>query len=57
MSEAYIISAVRSPVGLGRPTGALATLSPVELTSRILQEAVKRAGVEPGQIEDVIWGC
>ncbi len=57
MTEAYIISAVRSPIGLGRPTGALTTLSPVDLTARILQEAVRRAGVEPGQIEDVIWGC
>ena len=57
MSEAFIISAVRTPVGLGRPTGALASLSPVHLTSLVLQETVKRAGIEPGQIEDVIWGC
>jgi acetyl-CoA acyltransferase len=57
MSEAFIISAVRTPVGLGRPTGALVSLSPVDLTALVLQEAVKRARLDPGQIEDVVWGC
>lgn len=57
MTEVFIISAVRTPVGLGRPNGALASLSPVELTSRVLQAAVKLAGLESKQIEDVIWGC
>jgi acetyl-CoA acyltransferase len=57
MSEAFIISAVRTPVGLGKPTGALASLSPVSLTALVLQEAVERAGVDPGRIEDVILGC
>jgi acetyl-CoA acetyltransferase family protein len=57
MSEAFIISAVRSPVGLGKPSGALVSLSPVELTALVLQEAVKRAGIDPGKVEDVIWGC
>ena len=57
MSEAFIISAVRTPVGQGKPTGALVSLSPVELTALVLQEAVKRAGIEPSQVEDVVWGC
>jgi acetyl-CoA acyltransferase len=57
MSEAFILSAVRTPVGSGKPTGALAPLSPVELTASVLQEAVKRAGIDPGQVEDVVWGC
>jgi len=57
MSDAFIIAAVRSPVGLGRPTGALTTLSPVELSGLVLEEAVKRAQIEPGQVEDVVWGC
>jgi acetyl-CoA acyltransferase len=57
MSEAFIISAVRTPIGLGRPTGALASLSPVDLTARVLQEAVKRSGIDPELIEDVVWGC
>lgn len=57
MAEVFIISAVRTPVGLGKPTGALSSLSPADLTSLVLQEAVKRAGVELGQVEDVVWGC
>jgi acetyl-CoA acyltransferase len=57
MAEVFIISAVRSPVGSGKPTGALSSLSPADLTSLVLQEAIKRAGVEPGQVEDVVWGC
>lgn len=57
MTEAFIISAVRTPIGQGKPTGGLASLSPTDLTALVLQEAVRRAGVEPGQIEDVIWGC
>jgi len=57
MSEVFIISAVRTPVGLGRPTGALVSLSPVDLTALVLHEAVLRAGIEPGQVEDVVWGC
>ncbi len=57
MSEVYIITAVRAPIGLGRPTGALAPLAPVDLSAMILCEAVRRAGVEPAWVEDVIWGC
>lgn len=57
MSEVFILSAARSPVGIGKPNGALSTLHPVHLTAMVLQEAVRRAGVEMQQIEDVILGC
>jgi acetyl-CoA acyltransferase len=57
MSEAFIISAVRTPIGSGKPTGSLVSLSPVDLTALVLQEAVRRAGIEPAQVEDVVWGC
>jgi acetyl-CoA acyltransferase len=57
MSEAFIISAVRTPIGQGKPNGSLATLTPVDLTAMILQEAVSRAKIEPAQVEDVVWGC
>jgi acetyl-CoA acyltransferase len=57
MSEAFIISAVRTPIGLGRPTGALTSLSPVYLTALVLQEAVRRAGIDASHVEDVVWGC
>ncbi len=57
MAEAFIVSAVRTPIGLGRPTGGLVSQSPVDLTALVLQEAVRRVGIEPALIEDVIWGC
>jgi acetyl-CoA acyltransferase len=57
MSEAFIISAVRTPVGSGKPNGSLVSLSPVELSALVLQEAVRQAGIEPAQVEDVVWGC
>jgi len=55
--EVYIISAVRTPVGVGKPQGALAPLAPVDLTVLVMQEALRRAGVDSSQLEDVIWGC
>jgi acetyl-CoA acyltransferase len=57
MSEVYIISAVRSPVGVGKAGGALFPLTPINLTAMILQEAVRRAGVKADWVEDVILGC
>ena len=57
MSEVFIISAVRTPIGIGKPAGALAPLVPVELTAIAMKAAACRAGVELDQVEDVIWGC
>ncbi len=57
MPEVFIISAVRTPIGLGKPTGALTAFSPVKLTGMVLQAAVQRAGIDPEQVEDVVWGC
>ncbi len=57
MSDVFILSAVRSPVGVGKSNGALQPLAPVDLTSRVLVEAVDRAGITPEQVEDVILGC
>lgn len=57
MSEAFIIAAVRTPTGVGKPTGALAPLAPVDLTAQVLQEVVCRGEIEPGQVDDVVWGC
>ncbi len=56
--EAYVVSAVRTPVGVGKPgRGALSGLPPLDLAAPVLQEAARRAGVAPGDIEDVIMGC
>lgn len=57
MSEVYILSAVRTPVGVGKPNGALAPFAPVDLASMVLNEAIRRAEVEPEQVEDVVLGC
>ena len=57
MDEVFIVSAVRSPIGVGKTTGSLAPLAPVDLSASILREAVHRAGIDPGLVEDVVWGC
>jgi acetyl-CoA acetyltransferase family protein len=57
MSEVFIISAVRTPIGVGKPGGALQPLAPVDLVALVLNEAVCRARVDPGRVEDVVWGC
>jgi acetyl-CoA acyltransferase len=55
MRDAVIIGAVRSP--MGRRNGGLGGLHPVDLSAQVLQGLVARAGIEPGLVEDVIWGC
>lgn len=57
MSEAFILSAVRTPVGVGKPDGSLAGFTPVDIGALVLAAAVDRAGVEPRIVDDVIWGC
>src|SRR6266576_258441 len=55
MREAVIVEAVRTPIG--RRNGKLKDIHPVVLGSLVLKEIVKRAGIEPGQVEDVVFGC
>jgi 3-oxoadipyl-CoA thiolase len=55
MSHAVVIAAVRSPVG--RYGSALAEIRPDDLAATVIAAAVERAGVEPGEIEDVYLGC
>ena len=54
--EVFIISAVRTAIGAGKQTGALHAFQPVELAAAVLKEVVRRAGIEPARVEDVIWG-
>ena len=55
MSAAVIVDACRTPVGkLG---GGLADMRPDDLAAEVLSAAVKRAGIEPGDVEDVVLGC
>jgi 3-oxoadipyl-CoA thiolase len=55
VSEAVILSAVRTPVG--RYGGALAAVRPDDLAALTIAAAVDRAGVPAGEIEDVYFGC
>lgn len=55
--RAVIIDVVRSPFGRARPGGALDGLHPVDLYAQVLQALVRRTGVDPARIEDVITGC
>ena len=55
MREAVIVEAVRSPVG--RKNGKLAGVRPDDLAAHVLSELVRRAGIDPAVVEDVILGC
>lgn len=55
MREAVIVEAVRSPVG--RKKGKLANYHPVELGGHVLRELVKKAKIDPKEIDDVYFGC
>ncbi|HEY8176941.1 MAG TPA: thiolase family protein [Gemmatimonadaceae bacterium] len=57
MKEAVIVSAVRSAVGKGKKDGALANVHPTELSATVMRAAIERAGIDPGQVEDIFWGC
>jgi acetyl-CoA acyltransferase len=55
LREAVIVEAVRTPIG--RRNGKLKDVHPVVLGSLVLKEIVERAGIQPGQVEDVVFGC
>ncbi len=55
MADAFIVEAVRTPVG--RRKGGLAAVHPADLGAHVLRALVERAGIDPGIVEDVIFGC
>ena len=55
MSEAYIVDAVRSPIG--RRNGALSSTRGDELAAQVLNGLVERNSLDPGEVEDVQLGC
>ncbi|MCX5534145.1 acetyl-CoA C-acetyltransferase [Streptomyces sp. NBC_00006] len=55
MAEAYIVDAVRTPVG--RRKGGLSAVHPADLGAHVLKELVARTGVDPAAVEDVVFGC
>ncbi|MGC2613127.1 MAG: acetyl-CoA C-acyltransferase, partial [Terracidiphilus sp.] len=54
MSEVVIVSAVRTPIG--KFQGSLQSYTAPKLGALVVREAVKRAGVEPQQVDETIMG-
>src|SRR4029453_1505374 len=57
MTEALVVDALRSPSGRGKPGGALSAVHRVDLLASVLTTLVERAGLDPGDVDDVIGGC
>jgi len=55
MPEAYIVDAVRTPVG--KRGGSLASMHSADLGAHVLSALMTRTGVDPGAVDDVIMGC
>ena len=55
MAEAYLIDAVRTPVG--KRGGGLSRVHPADLGAHVLRALVARTGIDPVAVEDVVFGC
>jgi len=55
MAEAFLVDAVRTPVG--RRGGGLAGVHPADLGAHVIRALVDRAGVDPLAVDDVVFGC
>ena len=55
MTDVVIVEAGRSPIG--KKNGSLAKAHPTDLLGQVIMEVLRRAGVEPGAVGQVIGGC
>ncbi|HLB84118.1 MAG TPA: acetyl-CoA C-acetyltransferase, partial [Steroidobacteraceae bacterium] len=55
MAEAYIVEAVRTPVG--KKKGGLAAVHPADLGGFALRALIERSRVDPAAVEDVVFGA
>ncbi|MCO1655498.1 acetyl-CoA C-acetyltransferase [Pseudonocardia humida] len=55
MEQAYLVEAVRSPVG--RRGGGLAGVHPADLGAAVLTALVERCRIDPAAVDDVVLGC
>ncbi len=55
MPEAYIVDAVRTPVG--KRGGTLSQIHPADLGAHTLKALMERTGIDPGSVDDVVMGC
>jgi len=57
MTDAFILDAVRSPRGRGRPDGSLHSITPIQLVAQTLGALRDRTSLDTSQVDDVILGC
>lgn len=57
MESAVIVDAVRTPMGRGKPGGALSGVNPVDLLAQLLRALFDRNDVDPAEVDDVVTGC
>ncbi|MDQ0691385.1 acetyl-CoA C-acyltransferase [Arthrobacter sp. W4I7] len=55
MRDAVIVNAVRTPVG--KRNGGLAQVHPADLSAHVLRALAARTDLDPGLVDDVVWGC
>ena len=55
MAEAFIVDAVRTPVG--KRGGGLAGVHPADLGAHSIRALIERTGVDPSAVDDVVFGC
>ena len=55
MAEAYIVEAVRTPVG--KRNGGLGGVHPADLGAHAIRALVERSGIDPAAVDDVVFGC
>ncbi|MEZ5151456.1 acetyl-CoA C-acetyltransferase [Rhodococcus zopfii] len=55
MTEAYIVDAVRTPIG--KKKGGLAGVHPADLGAHVIKAVVERTGIDPADVDDVVFGC
>ena len=56
MSEAVVVSTARTPIGKAY-RGSFNNTSPITMAGHVIEKALDRAGIEPGEVEDVWMGC
>jgi acetyl-CoA C-acetyltransferase/acetyl-CoA acyltransferase len=57
MQQAYIVDAIRSPLGRSKPGSAFTELHATELLAQVLAGLVQRNNLDPGLVDDIITGC
>ena len=57
MPQAVIVDAVRTASGRGKPGGALSGIHPADLLAAVLEQLLRRQGLDAGVVDDVIAGC